>query len=78
MVGSISFMEVFIMNIKEALVKLLKVKSIITLALIITFCILAFLGVITGEQLNNVVMMVVGFYFGTQSEKNANKSDKEE
>lgn len=64
------------MNIKEALVKLLKVKSLVTIALIATFCGLAITGVITGEQLNNVVMMVVSFFFGVQSEKrNAEKSE---
>ena len=57
------------MNIKDALVKLLKVKSLVTIALIATFCGLAITGVITGEQLNNVVMMVVSFFFGVQSEK---------
>ena len=64
------------MNIKEALVKLLKVKSLVTIALIATFCSLAFTGVITGEQVNNVVMMVVSFFFGMQSEKrNAEKNE---
>lgn len=65
------------MNIKEALVKLLKVKSLVTIALIVTFCSLAFTGVISGEQVNNIVMMVVSFYFGTQLEKKENKSEGE-
>ena len=66
------------MNIKEALVKLLKVKSLVTIALIATFCTLAFTGVITGEQVNNIVMIVVSFYFGTQIEKANSKGNKEE
>lgn len=66
------------MNIKEALVKLLKVKSLVTIALIVTFCSLAFTGVISGEQVNNVVMMVVSFFFGTQAEKVTTKPEKEE
>lgn len=66
------------MNIKEALVKLLKVKSLVTIALIVTFCALAFTGVISGEQVNNVVMMVVSFFFGTQAEKVTAKAEKEE
>lgn len=66
------------MNIKEALVKLLKVKSLVTIALIVTFCSLAFTGVISGEQVNNVVMMVVSFFFGTQAEKVTAKAEKEE
>lgn len=64
--------------IKEALVKLLKVKSLVTVALIATFCALAFTGVITGEQVNNIVMIVVSFYFGTQVEKANSKVNKEE
>lgn len=63
------------MNIKEALIKLLKVKSLVTIAIIVTFCALAFTGVISGEQVNNVVMMVVSFYFGTQAEKQTNRKD---
>lgn len=55
---------------KEALVKLLKVKSLVTIALTATFCALAVTGVITGEQVNNVFMMIVSFFFGTQLEKN--------
>lgn len=66
------------MTIKEALVKLLKVKSLVTIALIATFCALAFTGVITGEQVNNVALMVVSFFFGTQAEKVSAKTDKEE
>ena len=66
------------MNIKEALIKLLKVKSLVTIALITTFCVLAFTGVITGEQVNNVALMVVSFFFGTQAEKASSKADKEE
>lgn len=53
----------------EALVKLIKVKSLVTIAVTLTFCVLAFVGVISGEQVNNVFMMIVGFFFGTQTEK---------
>lgn len=63
------------MNIKEALIKLLKVKSLVTIALIATFCSLAFTGVISGEQVNNIVMVVISFYFGTQLERNSTKGE---
>lgn len=66
------------MTIKEALVKLLKVKSLVTIALIVTFCALAFTGVISGEQVNNIVMIVVSFYFGTQLEKSKETSGKDD
>ena len=59
---------------KEALVKLFKVKSIVTIALTATFCTLAFLGVISGEQVNNIFMMVASFFFGTQLEKQRSDS----
>ena len=61
---------------KDAFVKLLKVKSLVTIALTVTFCALAFLGVISGEQVNNIFMMVASFFFGTQLEKQ--RSDKNE
>ena len=61
--------------LKEALVKLLKVKSLVTIALTATFCALAFLGVVTGEQVNSVFLMVASFFFGTQAEKLNRKDD---
>lgn len=61
---------------KEALVKLFKVKSLVTIAVTLTFCVLAFCGVISGEQVNNVFMMIVGFFFGTQTEKKTNTSQE--
>jgi uncharacterized membrane protein len=68
------------MSIKEALVKLLKVKSIISITLIGAFIALAFTGDITGEQVNNLALMVVSFFFGKQSakkgtDKNESKSE---
>lgn len=54
---------------KEALVNLLKVKSIVTLCITAVFCYLAIIGQITGEQLMLIFSTIIGFYFGTQSEK---------
>ena len=61
------------MTIKEAFVNLLKVKSIISVSLIFAFIALAFLGEVSGEQVNNLALMVVGFFFGTQAEKKTSK-----
>ena len=61
--------------LKEAIVKLLKVKSLVTIALTATFCTLAITGVISGEQVNNVFMMVASFFFGTQLEKQRGDSN---
>lgn len=47
---------------------LLKVKTILTLALTWVFCSLAKAGTIPTEYLT-IYTMVVGFYFGTQTRK---------
>lgn len=54
---------------KEALTRLLKVKSIISILLIITFCVLAVTGALDGGSVKEVTLMVIAFYFGTQSNK---------
>ena len=57
------------MKLKDKLAKLIDVKSIMTLLLTLVFCILALVGVISGEQFLTIFVTVVGFYFGTQSLK---------
>lgn len=57
---------------KEKLAKLIDVKSIMTLALTAGFVALTCLGEITGEQFLTIFTMIVGFYFGTQSQKSGN------
>lgn len=57
---------------KEKLAKLIDVKSIMTLALTAGFVALTCLGEITGEQFLTIFTMIVGFYFGTQSQKSEN------
>lgn len=47
---------------------LLKVKTLLTLALTVVFCKLAYGGTIPTEYLT-IYTMVVGFYFGTQNKK---------
>ena len=54
---------------KEKFAKLIDVKSIMTLALTGGFIGLTCTGEITGEQFLTIFTMIVGFYFGTQSEK---------
>lgn len=54
---------------KEKIAKLIDVKSIMTLALTGGFIGLTCTGEITGEQFLTIFTMIVGFYFGTQSEK---------
>ena len=55
---------------KENLAKLLKVKTIVTLAVTLVFAVLAFAGKIAPDNVMVIVSMVVSFYFGTQQEKN--------
>ena len=56
---------------KERLDKLLTVKSIVTIALTVVFCILSSTGKISGDQFLTIFTVVIGFYFGTQYEKKA-------
>ena len=53
----------------NALVSLLKIKSLVTIAVTTVFVILALRGDIPSEVAMTVVTMVVSFYFGTQHEK---------
>ena len=59
---------------KNKLAKLIDVKSIVTIALTILFCILSYKGTIP-QEVNNIYLMIVAFYFGTQYEKK-NKGDE--
>lgn len=56
---------------KEKLAKLIDVKSIMTLVLTMVFCALALMGVISGQEFLTIFTVIVGFYFGTQSQKQA-------
>lgn len=54
---------------KDALTRLIKVKSIVTIMLTAVFCVLAWRGVVTAEQFVTIFTTVIAFYFGTQSRK---------
>ena len=58
-------------KIIENLASLLKVKTIVTLAVVLVFAVQTFRGIVTADQLMLIVSMVVSFYFGTQHEKTA-------
>lgn len=55
---------------KAKLAKLIDVKSIMTLALTGGFVALTCIGEISGQEYLAIFTMIVGFYFGTQSQKN--------
>lgn len=63
---------------KDRLSKLLTVKSLVTLALTVVFCVLALTGKLTGQDFLTIFTTVVAFYFGTQAErKNSEKKEAE-
>lgn len=51
------------------LLKLVNVKSIVTIVLTAVFAALSLKGVISGEQFLMIFTTVIAFYFGTQHEK---------
>lgn len=53
----------------ENLAALIKVKTIVTFVVIVVYAVLALRGNITPENVQNLTMVVVAFYFGTQLEK---------
>ena len=59
---------------KDALTRLIKVKSIVTIMLTAVFCVLAWKGAVTAEQFVTIFTTVIAFYFGTQSNKKDGES----
>ena len=55
--------------IKNKLAELLKVKSLVTLTVMLAFLVLSLKGRISPDQVMLIISMVVSFYFGTQHEK---------
>lgn len=59
----------------KAIENLLKIKSLVTLAVIAVFSTLSIRGDVQPDQVMNVVLMVIAFYFGTQHQKKGGVSD---
>ena len=57
------------MEWKTNLGNLLKVKTIVTLVVLLVFAVLALRGDISPDNVLSIVAMVISFYFGTQIEK---------
>ena len=57
------------MNILEKLANLLKVKTIVTLIVVLVFAVLALKNAITADNVMIILSTVISFYFGTQHEK---------
>ncbi len=56
-------------EVLENIAKLIKVKTLVTLVVMVLFAVEVVRGNVSSEYLNNIVVMVIAFYFGTQSEK---------
>lgn len=59
------------MRIMDKIVKLIDVKSIVTLIFAVAFTILSAKGAISAEQFLTVFTTVIAFYFGVQHQKNS-------
>lgn len=57
---------------KEKLAKLIDVKSIVTLTLTGVFAFMSVSGITVPETFKTIYIMIIGFYFGTQSTKKVN------
>ena len=55
---------------QNRIANLLTVKSIVTIVLTAVFSVLALRGSISGTEFLTIFTVVIGFYFGTQTEKN--------
>ena len=49
--------------------RLVKVKSIVTFCVVAVWMVLALTGREISDSVNTLVLMVISFYFGTQTEK---------
>ena len=57
------------MEILKNIAHLIKVKTIVTLAVLTVFTVLSLRGDITADNVMVIVSTVTAFYFGTQHEK---------
>ena len=65
-------------QLKKRAANLLSVKSIVTIVLTAIFGVLALRGDISGQNFLTIFLMVISFYFGTQSQKVQEALDSKE
>lgn len=51
------------------IIELIKVKTIVTIIVLAVWAYLAIIGTVNADAVNNVTLMVIAFYFGTQHER---------
>lgn len=56
-------------TLKKNLANLVKVKTLVTMAIVIVYSVLAMKGEILPDNVTNTFNMVIAFYFGTQIDK---------
>ncbi|MBE6574324.1 MAG: hypothetical protein E7652_08015 [Ruminococcaceae bacterium] len=61
---------------RKNLANLIKVKTIVTFAILLVFSVLALRGSISGDNVMIIVSSVISFYFGTQHEKKIEKKEE--
>ena len=61
------------MEIQEKLIKLLDVKSIVTIILTAVFSHQVIKGAVSSDQFQTVFVTVISFYFGVQFQKKEDK-----
>lgn len=59
-------------KILENLANLVKVKTLVTIAVVAVFTVLALKGAISADNVMIIISMVVSFYFGTQHARSGN------
>lgn len=59
------------MEILKNIAALIKVKTIVTLVITVVYAVLALTNRIATDNVMQITMLVVAFYFGTQHEKKA-------
>lgn len=57
----------------KELLALLQIKKIIALALTFVFVVLSLKGELPSEQFLSVFLVIIGFYYGQSTRKDANK-----
>lgn len=62
-------------NVINKIAKLIDVKSLVTLTLT---GVVAYLAVVGRIDIENIYLMIIAFYFGTQVQKKANEDDNGE
>ena len=56
-------------DILKSLANLIRVKTLVTVAVLLVFVVQALQGKIQGQDVMVITSMVISFYFGTQHEK---------